>query len=217
VAAWDAIVLAGGAATRLGGGLKPAMIVGGVRMLDRVLTAVGGAHALVVVGPPELMLPSGVTRAQEKPPGGGPASGVAAAFRSAQVLDPAMATDALTGVGMSALAGDVDLVAIVAGDLPLLTPEAIDTLLAAVHDDGAIYVDDEDRPQWLCGVWRTEAIIGRINDLTAERGGLDGASLRALFGPLHVRRVQHHGEGPPPYLDCDTDGDIRRAEEWLAR
>ncbi|MFD9249059.1 NTP transferase domain-containing protein, partial [Streptomyces bottropensis] len=41
--AFDAVVLAGGAARRLGGADKPALRVGGRALLDRVLTACAGA------------------------------------------------------------------------------------------------------------------------------------------------------------------------------
>ncbi len=104
-----------------------------------------------------------------------------------------------------------------AGDLPLLTTAAIEALTDAAADhDGAIYVDEDDRAQWLCGVWRAASIAGRLDEMLAERGSLDGGSLRALFGPLRVNRIRHEGTSPPPYLDCDTEGDIRQVEEWLA-
>lgn len=48
--AYDAIVLAGGAAKRLGGADKPGVRVGGRALLDRVLGACTGAGTTVVVG-----------------------------------------------------------------------------------------------------------------------------------------------------------------------
>ncbi len=48
--AYDVIVLAGGAAKRLGGADKPAVRVGGRALLDRVLAASSGAGTTVVVG-----------------------------------------------------------------------------------------------------------------------------------------------------------------------
>ncbi|MCM3926296.1 NTP transferase domain-containing protein, partial [Frankia sp. AiPs1] len=49
----SALVLAGGAAHRLGGRDKPAVVVGGTTLLDRVLAAVAGAgiERVVIVGP----------------------------------------------------------------------------------------------------------------------------------------------------------------------
>lgn len=200
VTGWGAIVLGGGTATRLGRGLKPTISVGGVRMIDRVLLAVTAARPVIVVGPEGLNLPASVMRVQETPPGGGPVCAVGAA----------MGCPSIDGVG---------LVVIIAGDLPLLGTAAVESLLAAVDDDsdGAIYVDGDDRPQWLCGAWRRAAISRRLDGVRAERGTLDSASLRGLFSPLRIRRIRHDGDGPPPYLDCDTDRDLHRAEEWLTR
>jgi len=48
---FDAIVLTGGAASRLGGADKPALEVGGTTLLERVLAAVADAGRIVVVGP----------------------------------------------------------------------------------------------------------------------------------------------------------------------
>src|SRR6185437_8567303 len=65
-----AIILAGGASTRLGAD-KPEQLVGGRRLLDIAVTAVADADAVVVVGPPR-EVPTGVTVVREDPPGRGP-------------------------------------------------------------------------------------------------------------------------------------------------
>lgn len=49
--AYDAVVLAGGRATRMGGTDKTGLVVGGLSLVDRVRGAVGGAVRTVVVGP----------------------------------------------------------------------------------------------------------------------------------------------------------------------
>jgi len=51
VTTFDAVVLAGGSARRLGGRDKPALDVGGRSMLDAVVTACAAADRTVVVGP----------------------------------------------------------------------------------------------------------------------------------------------------------------------
>jgi hypothetical protein len=41
--------------------------------------------------------------------------------------------------------------------------------------------------------------------------------MRRLVGSLRIVEVTvSAGSGPPPWYDCDTDDDLRRAEEWLA-
>ncbi|NYH44076.1 molybdopterin-guanine dinucleotide biosynthesis protein A [Micromonospora jinlongensis] len=196
---YAAVVLAGGAARRMGGVDKPARPVGGRPMRDRVLSAVSDAAPRVLVGPADAV-PAGVRVIREDPPDGGP---VAAAAAGLALLDP-----------------DTALVALLAADLPLLTREAIGDLLNQLGGDeqgpdGACFVDGDGRRQSLCGVWRVAALRAGLDRLAVERGGsLSGAPVRALLAGLVVREVPWSGDGPPPWFDCDTDEDVRRAEEW---
>lgn len=64
---YDAIVLAGGLATRLGGIDKTSLDVGGTSILDRVTGGLADAHAVIVVGPevrggPSVALAAGLER-----------------------------------------------------------------------------------------------------------------------------------------------------------
>ncbi|MBO1333527.1 DUF6457 domain-containing protein [Streptomyces sp. VRA16 Mangrove soil] len=81
VPVYDAVVLAGGAARRLGGADKPGVRVGGRALLDRVLAACAGARATVVVAEPRpTARPVGWAR--EEPPGGGPLAALGAGIQS---------------------------------------------------------------------------------------------------------------------------------------
>ncbi|MCO1596285.1 NTP transferase domain-containing protein [Micromonospora sp. RHAY321] len=218
---YAALVLAGGAARRMGGVDKPALPVGGRPMRDRVLAAVADAAPRVLVGPADAV-PGGVRVTREDPPGGGPVAATAAGLA---LLDPG-----------------TTLVALLAADLPLLTRAAIGELLTHLDDpegavagpvldggtspsrpergtgrlDGACFVDADGRRQSLCGVWRVAALRAALGRLAAGRGGtVAGAPVRALLGDLVVREVPWSGDGPPPWFDCDTDEDVRRAEEWV--
>ncbi|WP_406039595.1 NTP transferase domain-containing protein [Micromonospora sp. NBC_00898] len=195
--AYAAVLLAGGAARRMGGVDKPALPVGGRPMLHRVLAAVAAAEPRIVVGAAG-RVPPDVRVTREEPPGGGPAAATRAGLA---LLDPGTAT-----------------VALLAADLPLLTAGAVDDLLRQLDGstaDGACYVDGDGRRQQLCGVWRVAALRAALDRLAAQRGGtLDGAPVRAVLAGLTVREVAWSGSGPPPWFDCDTDEDVRRAEEW---
>lgn len=213
---YAAVVLAGGAARRMGGVDKPTLPVGGLPMRDRVLAAVVDARPRVLVGPAD-GVPADVRVTREDPPGGGP---VAAAAAGLALLDP-----------------DTELVALLAADLPMLTRSALGDLLGHLASqqaqvdprvanavsgpkaeqrlDGACFVDGDGRRQSLCGVWRVPALRAGLDRLTVERGGsLSGAPVRALLAGLVTREVPWSGDGPPPWFDCDTDEDVRRAEEW---
>ncbi|GAB3898809.1 hypothetical protein GCM10027612_57670 [Microbispora bryophytorum subsp. camponoti] len=63
--AYDAVILAGGRAERLGGADKPGALVGGLPLVERVVAAVRDARAVVVVGPPRDM--PGVLFTREDP------------------------------------------------------------------------------------------------------------------------------------------------------
>jgi molybdopterin-guanine dinucleotide biosynthesis protein A len=165
-------------------------------MLDRVLAAVADAAVTVVVGPPALAVPPGVLRVSEEPPGGGPVAALAA--------------------GVAALDRGTDLdeeaAAVLAADLPFLTPKAVAELRTVLDNstvDGAVFVDDEGRRQTLCGVWRTAALRRRLREVPEHHG----AALRQFLAGLAVREVTS-GERPPPWYDCDSQDDLDRARRW---
>ncbi|WP_176984721.1 molybdenum cofactor guanylyltransferase [Asanoa ishikariensis] len=205
MAGFAAVVLAGGSARRMGGNDKPSVVVFGRSMRDRVLDALGAAEPTVVVGG-NVDVPAGVGYTREEPPGGGPVAAVAA--------------------GLAAVGPDAAEVAIVAGDLPLLTADAVNVLRDRLSTaDGALYVDRDGRRQLLCGVWQAKALRHRLAEMLPGTGastgfdagprGVRGASMRALIEPLHVVEVAWSGDGPPPWFDCDTDDDLRKVREWL--
>ncbi len=112
--AFDAVVLAGGRGTRLGGTDKPGLIVGGQTLLGAVVSAVtsAGADQIVVVGP-ERTGPDArgrVRYAREDPPGRGPVAALACGLD--QVSAP--------------------LVVLLAADLPFLRPAHVRRLLTAL-------------------------------------------------------------------------------------
>ncbi|MFI5893201.1 molybdenum cofactor guanylyltransferase [Actinoplanes sp. NPDC051513] len=181
----------------MGGADKPTLPVGGQSMLTRVLAAVHDADPRIVVGPVPPDLPVPVHSTREEPPGGGPV--------------------AATAAGLALVPDDVTFTALLAADLPLLTGEAIDVLRLTAESapmQGAVYRDAEGRRQMLCGVWRTKALREAIDRLEERRGDLRGASVRELMDFLRVAEVSWRRPGPPPWFDCDTDDDLRAAEEW---
>jgi molybdopterin-guanine dinucleotide biosynthesis protein A len=189
---YGAIIVAGGAARRFGGVDKAVLPVGGVPMIQRVLAAVSDATVTVVVGPRRTGVPPDVIVVREQPPGGGPVAGLAAALEAAE-WPPT--------------------VALLAGDLPLFTRDALGDLAAALDNhDGAVFTDSDGREQWLCGLWRTASLQRRIAALpeTADQ------ALRGLLRPMDVVRIGSAAD-PPPWFDCDTEDDLRRAEEFRAR
>ncbi|KUL35980.1 molybdopterin-guanine dinucleotide biosynthesis protein [Streptomyces sp. NRRL F-4489] len=189
---YDAIVLAGGAARRLGGADKPALRVGGRTLLDRVLAACAGAAVTVVVGPARPTARP-VVRAREDPPGGGPLAALDAGLRH---------TTAPTVLLLSA-------------DLPFLTPATVRGLLAAAAGpggparDGALLCDRDGRDQPLVAAYRSAPLRRALDELRAGHGGLAGLPLRPLLSALDLARVRDAPAAAS--FDCDTWEDLGTA------
>ncbi|MFE9862744.1 NTP transferase domain-containing protein [Streptomyces sp. NPDC005506] len=186
--AYDAIVLAGGAAKRLGGADKPAVRVGGRALLDRVLAACTDAATTVVVGG-RRPTSRAVTWTHEEPQGGGPLAALGAGVRHTSA----------------------ERVLVLSADLPFLGESTVEALLAAAGDggrDGALCVDQDDRDQPLVAVYRAEPLRRELALLATEHGGLAGLPLRLLTHELDLARVE---AGPLASFDCDTWEDIATA------
>ncbi|MFJ5191820.1 NTP transferase domain-containing protein [Streptomyces sp. NPDC088394] len=186
--AYDAIVLAGGAAKRLGGADKPGIRVGGRALLDRVLAACADASTTVVVGGRRSTVRP-VVWTHEEPRGGGPLAALDAGLRRTTA----------------------ERVLVLSADLPFLGAETVATLLAAAGQgqrDGALCTDQEGRDQPLVAVYRAEPLRRELALLAIEHGGLSGLPLRLLTPELDLARV---AADPLASFDCDTWEDIASA------
>ncbi|MCX4730963.1 NTP transferase domain-containing protein [Streptomyces sp. NBC_01363] len=186
--AYDAIVLAGGAAKRLGGADKPGIRVGGRALIDRVLAACADASATVVVGGRRSTVRP-VIWTREEPRGGGPLSALDAGVRRTTA----------------------ERVLVLSADLPFLGAGTVGALLAAAGEgqrDGALCIDQQGRDQPLVAVYRAEPLRRELALLAAEHGGLSGLPLRLLAQELDLAQVE---AGPLASFDCDTWEDIASA------
>lgn len=195
-ARYDAVVLAGGGARRLGGADKPGLVVAGRPMVTRVADAVEDAERLILAGAARDDLPHAIV-VREDPPGAGPVPALRVAL--AEVRAP--------------------YVLVLAADLPLLRPADVNRLLDALPPSasagggrsvnampmdgvpGAVLVDDDGRPQWLVGAWRTAALREALE-------AYPGRSLRGVMEPLAPRLVRSRGRA---WYDCDTEADVAEA------
>jgi molybdopterin-guanine dinucleotide biosynthesis protein A len=201
----DAVILAGGRATRLGGVSKPDLMVGGRRLLSTAIAAAraAGCERIVVVGPPELEA-HGCLHAQEDPPFGGPVAALAAGL------------DALDGPGGRAApdgrVSSPDILAL-ACDMPD-ADAAVARLVVArrAHPDadGVALVDASGRTQWLAAVY-SRAVLDRALEAMAapdgDRTRLQGAAMRRLVASVDLVAVDDGGSTH----DIDTWGDLGRA------
>lgn len=192
VLVYDAVVLAGGAAKRLGGADKPGLRVGGRPLLDRVLNACADAAGTVVVGS-RRPTARPVRWTFEQPPGGGPLAALNAGVR--EVTAP--------------------VVLALSADLPFLTADTVRALLTALEapypdagsggparPDGVLLTDADGRDQPLVAVYRTEPLRRELALIAAEHGGLAHLPLRLLTAGLSLRRLP--APDPAAAFDCDT-------------
>jgi molybdopterin-guanine dinucleotide biosynthesis protein A len=213
--AFDAVVLAGGRASRLGGADKPGLVVGARTLLASVVAAAdsAGARRIVVVGPARPELADRAAFVREDPPESGPVPALRRGL--AQVSAPT--------------------VAVLAADLPFLRARHLRILLGAWPAEparhgapvsGVIMVDDGGRRQWLAGCWRTavlktamraysgnslHGLLEPLEPALLTPAQLDPAQLDpAQLDPARSRYDLARGE-PPPWLDCDTADDLTRA------
>lgn len=182
---YDAVLLAGGAARRLGGVDKPMTPIAGRPMLTWVIDAVADARSIVVVGP-RRGLADHVRWTREDPPGSGPVAALAA--------------------GLAVLTDASPVTVVLAGDLPFIGA-AIHPLLDAATSagvDGALLVDPDGHDQPLAAAYRRDALDRQF----AALGSPVGVAVRELVRPMRLIRVASDDA-----LDCDTWDDVRRAEE----
>jgi molybdopterin-guanine dinucleotide biosynthesis protein A len=129
---WSAAILAGGRARRLGGQDKSALIVDGVRLLDRQLAALHSlTDTILLVGYPG-PAPASCVVVPDHRPGTGPLGAIASALSVATT----------------------ERVLIVAVDLPFLTTAFLDFLARADEDADAVVPVSGGRWQPLCAMYR---------------------------------------------------------------
>lgn len=187
-----AIVVGGGGGERLGGVSKPDLVLGGVRLIDRVCSALGavaGAGCVAVV-PPSVRVPGGVARTLEDPPGGGPLAGIDA--------------------GLSVLAASgAEWVVVVSVDCPGIA-EVLGRLLGGSLEpggDGRILRGGAPEPfdQYLMGVYRAGALRRVIDEAVARWGSVRGMGVRRVLRALSLERVN---VGADVCRDVDTPEDV---------
>jgi molybdopterin-guanine dinucleotide biosynthesis protein A len=186
-ARFDAIVLAGGRGSRVGGA-KPELPLAGWPLLDHVLVAVSAATNRIVVGPTRHGLGEPIF-VREEPAGSGPVAGIAAAVD--RVTQPR--------------------VAVLAADVPFIR-SGLDQFRALLEvsptKDAVLLVDTTGKLNYLASMWRTES----LRRVLTECGDPTGLPVRALYESaetIHVPDFDAAG------ADVDTPNDLAAALERL--
>ena len=205
----NAIILAGGRSSRLGGTPKALLESSGRTLLAVALQAAAGARSCAVAGPPEL---SGAVEAagvpallvREDPPFSGPAAAVAAAWTALMKRDQEAGTP------------QPEWTLVLACDMPFIS-RAVEVLLAEAGSsadangfkDGSrnaplqsrslLCIDESGRPQPLAALYRTAALGTAVAGFDRP-GGLENLSMKRLLA-----RVQWKDVAVPPHSTADVD------------
>lgn len=204
---FDALILAGGRSSRLGGVPKHSLVFQGKTLLEWVMDAAAGARHTVIVGDVGALaaphsssgphadaialdsLPPGVLACREEPAFAGPAAGVSA--------------------GLAALAeygGGAPYTLVLACDMPMAS-SAVSVLREAVAAmaDGrsAMACSVDGRAQPLAGLYNTSGLRKACQEL-ADRNALVNGSVRSLLANLDVQPVTVPAGSTS---DVDTWGD----------
>jgi molybdopterin-guanine dinucleotide biosynthesis protein A len=180
---FDAIVLAGGSATRLGGIDKPMLPMQGVPMLVRVLDSLRQAGRRIVVGPERAGIRD-VVWIQEDPVGGGPVAGLAA--------------------GVSVV--EAEFTFVLAADQPWIGG-AVTPLVDALEanpDAHAVMLQRDGRMNPLAALWRRESLC----DALAALPEVSNAAMRSLAAHSSVVTLADTGGWSRDYdtwLDLDRN------------
>ena len=175
-----AAILAGGLARRFGGVAKGLEVVGGERIVDRVVAAVRGvADEIVLVGAAPAVaatLPA-LTVVADQTPGAGPLGGIVSALRA---------------TGRDTL--------IVAWDMPFVEEKHLRPLLGVGREADVVAWEVEGRIEPLCALYRASAAGALSAAFTAgERSPRE--ALRRLR--VHLVRRDESGD-PSPFTSVNT-------------
>ncbi|WP_422391244.1 molybdenum cofactor guanylyltransferase [Arthrobacter sp. N1] len=187
---FDAIVLAGGRSSRLGGVAKAGLLLGGRTLLEHTCSALVDADHLVVVGPDTEpgALAGAPTIVREDPPFAGPAAGLVAGFTSWR-------------------APRAPWCVVVACDMPRVADLLTILLAEARAEDGqaSLVALDGGRDQPLAAVYRSADLAAAIDGVLAY-GTAQDLSMRSLLASVRTRPVP---VPPGTTHDVDTWSDAR--------
>lgn len=173
-----AIIVAGGAARRLGGVAKPWLEVAGRPMIEHVIAAAyRHCQTVIVVGQPPMQWvpPAGLLVTVEHPQGGGPAAAVRA--------------------GMRLLPADVRDVVLLAGDAPFVAPSLDALMTTRTRSDGLAVVTDGS-VQYLCARLRRTALAHALD--------VGGASMHSVFDHLQIDTIEAEVRDADTWEDVAT-------------
>ncbi len=144
-----------------------------------------------------------------KPGAAGAAKSGAAGAAKSSAADPGLAQAGASGLSATPTAATYRRIAVLAGDQPQLTADALGALhrgLDTTGVDAAVLADATGQWQYLCALWDAESL--RTALMRA------GSSMRSLYAAVRVSTVPDTWGAS---RDIDTPADLQRARDDLGR
>ena len=181
------ILLSGGSSKRFGVDKSQALLAG-VTLLNHVLAGLPETAKIFLVGPIPLNPLRSITSLREEPQFSGPVSAIATALRHISS----------------------DLVGVIATDMPLAPPVLL-SLVGQLKEniDAIIPVDENERIQPLCAIYRTAALRHAI----AALGSPVDRSMQDLLKTLSFKTVTLQEINSHLLQDVDTQEDMKRVSD----
>ncbi|WP_101574066.1 molybdenum cofactor guanylyltransferase [Brevibacterium sp. 239c] len=194
------IVLSGGRSRRFGGVHKPGVLLGERSVISRIIATVRSAvpdAKIWLAGPAEGLSQAEqaeVYTVREEPIFSGPLAGIDAGVRAVRDQHEQRQSGASQ---RSREASDVTL--ILAGDMPLVSEDHLQALIASCRETEkpAAGVDDRGKLQFLCAAWPTGLLRSRLADI----GDTRDKAVKLLFRGVEVTSVE---VDPGTIVDFDT-------------
>ena len=179
------IVLTGGSSTRFGSDKSQAKI-GGVSLIERILTSIPSEFETIIVGPDPKILGAHYRTVHENPIGGGPLAGFKA--------------------GLEICASEI--VVLIATDMPFALSRTLHLMESMKpHDDAVVYVDADGIKQSLAAIYRVEAVERALSLIENAHG----QSMQTMLSYLQIREIEMSKEVAQALRDIDTTEDLERA------
>ena len=196
------LILAGGRGERLGGAIKSELVVGGVRLLDRVAARFEGCDQLLVahggIAPDQLHLGKGMQPVPDLPTDyGGPLAGFAGSlsFLASEPNPP-------------------DLLVCAAVDAPFLPPDYVGRLVGALGSADAALAAYEGQLYPTNSAWRVQSFLDLPRQVLA---GTAPRSLKSLAARANSVTLEWPAaSGGDPFANINTPAELEEMQRRVA-
>lgn len=191
------VIQAGGRSTRMGGEPKALLDLGGCRIIERVVVAVGAvlSDLLIVTNTPEIYAFLGLPMTPDAVPGAGSLGGIYSGLRAA----PGAA------------------IFTVACDMPFLSPEAIRLVVARAADGDVVIPRVGEQLETLHALYGRRCLAPMETRIAAGRLKITGFFADVRVVEIPEPEIARVADPATAFMNVNTPGELARARTLAAR